>query len=70
MHQEENAGRPTFQKVDIPGADIAITASFAETRVGLARPAPAPADHRGFGRRDRRCVGRHPSELAAGGSRR
>jgi hypothetical protein len=38
MHQEENAGRPTFQKVDIPGADIAITASFAETRVGLARP--------------------------------
>jgi hypothetical protein len=38
MHQEENASKPTFQKVNIPGADIAITASFAETRVGLARP--------------------------------
>jgi len=39
MHQEENvAGKPTFQKVNIPGADVAITASFAESRVGLARP--------------------------------
>jgi hypothetical protein len=39
MHQEENvAGKPTFQKVNIPGADVAIAASFAESRVGLARP--------------------------------
>jgi hypothetical protein len=39
MHQEENvAGKPTFQKVNIPGADVAITASFTESRVGLARP--------------------------------
>ena len=39
MHQEENvAGRPTFQNVNIPGADLAIAASFAESRVGLARP--------------------------------
>ena len=39
MNQEENvAGKPTFQKVNIPGADLAISASFAENRVGLARP--------------------------------
>ena len=38
MHQEENASKPAFQKVNVPGADIAITASFAENRVGLARP--------------------------------
>jgi hypothetical protein len=39
MHQEENvANKPTFQKVNIPGADLALAASFAESRVGLARP--------------------------------
>jgi len=39
MHQEENvAGRPTFQRIEIPGADLAIGASFSENRVGLARP--------------------------------
>lgn len=39
MHQEENvAGKPTFQKVAVPGADYAIAASFNENRVGLARP--------------------------------
>jgi hypothetical protein len=39
MHQEENvAAPPQFQRVAIPGADIAIAASFAENRVGLARP--------------------------------
>ena len=39
MHQEENvASKPTFQKIDIPGADLALAASFAESRVGLARP--------------------------------
>ena len=39
MHQEENvAGKPAFQNVNIPGADVAITASFNENRVGLARP--------------------------------
>jgi len=38
-HQEENvAGKPTFQKVAVPGADYAIAASFNESRVGLARP--------------------------------
>src|SRR5215831_17580452 len=39
MYQEENvAGKPTFQKVTIPGADVAIAATFSESRVGLARP--------------------------------
>jgi len=39
MHQEENvANKPTFQKIDVPGADLALAASFAESRVGLARP--------------------------------
>jgi len=39
MHKEENvAGKPTFQKISVPGADVAITASFAEARVGLQRP--------------------------------
>jgi hypothetical protein len=39
MHQEENvAGKPTFQKVAVPGADYAISANFNEARVGLARP--------------------------------
>jgi hypothetical protein len=39
MHQEENvAGKPTFQRVAIPGADFAIAATFNENRVGLARP--------------------------------
>jgi hypothetical protein len=39
MHQEENvAGKPNFQKVAIPGADVAIAATFSENRVGLARP--------------------------------
>jgi len=39
MHQEENvAGKPTFQRVAVPGADLAISATFNETRVGLARP--------------------------------
>jgi hypothetical protein len=32
------AGKPAFQKVNVPGADVAIAASFAESRVGLARP--------------------------------
>jgi hypothetical protein len=39
MHKEENvAGKPTFQKVAVPGADYAISANFNEARVGLARP--------------------------------
>jgi hypothetical protein len=39
MHKEENvAGKPAFQKLSIPGADLAIAASFAEARVGLQRP--------------------------------
>ena len=40
MYQEENVGgRPTFQKVAIAGADVAIAATFNEFRVpGLPRP--------------------------------
>src|SRR3954468_9024420 len=39
MHQEENvANKPAFQKIDVPGSDLALAASFAESRVGLARP--------------------------------
>jgi hypothetical protein len=39
MHQEENvAGKPAFQRMAIPGADVAIAATFNESRVGLARP--------------------------------
>jgi hypothetical protein len=39
MHQEENvAGKPTFQRVKVPGADYAIFAAFNESRVGLVRP--------------------------------
>jgi hypothetical protein len=39
MYQEENvATRPTFQKVAVPGADVAIAATFNENRVGMARP--------------------------------
>ena len=39
MHQEENvAGKPAFQRVAVPGADYAISATFSESRVGLARP--------------------------------
>jgi hypothetical protein len=39
MHQEENvAGKPTFQKVAVAGADMAIAATFNESRVGTARP--------------------------------
>lgn len=37
--QEENvAAAPSFQRTAIPGADLAIAASFSESRVGLARP--------------------------------
>lgn len=39
MHQEENvAGKPNFQRVAVPGADYALSATFNESRVGLARP--------------------------------
>jgi len=39
MHQEENvAGKPAFQRVQVAGADAAIAATFNESRVGLARP--------------------------------
>lgn len=39
MHKEENvAGPPTFMPVQVPGADFALVASFAENRVGLPRP--------------------------------
>jgi hypothetical protein len=39
MHQEENvAGQPTFQKLEIPGAQLVVTASFAENIVGLPKP--------------------------------
>jgi len=39
MSQEENvAGPPSFGRAKFPGADLVITASFNENRVGLARP--------------------------------
>jgi hypothetical protein len=39
MNQEENmAGAPSFGRTSFPGADLVITASFNENRVGLARP--------------------------------
>ena len=39
MHQEENlAARPVFQRVAIPGADLAVSARFDESIVGLPRP--------------------------------
>jgi len=39
MNQEENvAGPPSFGRTQLPGADVVLTASFNENRVGLARP--------------------------------
>jgi hypothetical protein len=39
MHREENvAAPPTFQMVNIPGAEFTMSASFAENIVGLPRP--------------------------------
>ena len=39
MYQEENvAGPPNLQRTAIPGADLALAASFSENRVGLLRP--------------------------------
>jgi hypothetical protein len=39
IHREENlGGRPTFQKLNVPGAQVAIAANFAENIVGLPRP--------------------------------
>lgn len=39
MHQEENVGtRPTFVAITVQGADRAVTATFAENRVGVLRP--------------------------------
>ena len=39
MYQEENvAGAPSIQRTVLPGADLALAASFNENRVGLARP--------------------------------
>jgi hypothetical protein len=39
IHQEENLGAlPTFQRLNVPGAQVALTATFAENIVGLPRP--------------------------------
>jgi hypothetical protein len=39
MSQEENvAGAPSFRRLAMPGADLVVSASFNENRVGLARP--------------------------------
>jgi hypothetical protein len=39
MHQEENVGAPPqFQTIQVPGAQLALTASFAENIVGLPKP--------------------------------
>jgi hypothetical protein len=39
VHQEYNLGaQPTYQRLDIPGAQTAIVASFAENLVGIPKP--------------------------------
>ena len=39
MHQEESvAGPPTFQTINIPGAQFALVASFVDSPVGLPKP--------------------------------
>jgi hypothetical protein len=39
MHKEENvAAPPTFQTLNIPGAQLVLTASFVENIVGLPKP--------------------------------
>ena len=39
MHQEENTGGPpTFKTLAVPGATLALSASFAENIVGLPKP--------------------------------
>lgn len=39
LHKEENVGAPpTFQTIGVPGAQRALTASFAENIVGLPKP--------------------------------
>jgi len=39
MHREENVATvPTFQPVEIPGAEFALMAQFVENNMGLARP--------------------------------
>jgi hypothetical protein len=39
MHQEENVGGPpTFQTLEMQGADLVLSATFAENIVGLPRP--------------------------------
>lgn len=39
MHQEESVGgKPTFQRLNVPGAELAIAASFSDMRVGMANP--------------------------------
>jgi len=39
MHKEENVGAaPSFQRVNVPGADLAISANFVEVIVGLPKP--------------------------------
>jgi len=39
MHKEENvAGPPTFGTINVPGAQLGLTASFVENIVGLPKP--------------------------------
>jgi hypothetical protein len=39
MHREENvAAQPTFQMINVPGAQVVMTATFVENIVGLPRP--------------------------------
>jgi hypothetical protein len=39
VHREENLGaQPTYQRLDIPGSQLAIVASFAENLVGIPKP--------------------------------
>ncbi len=40
VHREDNVGaqQPSYQRLDIPGAQLAIVASFAENLVGIPKP--------------------------------
>jgi hypothetical protein len=39
MHQEERVGgQPTFQTINVPGAQFALAASFVDSPVGLPKP--------------------------------
>jgi len=39
VHREQNlGGQPTYQRLDVPGAQLALAATFAENLVGIPKP--------------------------------